>query len=532
MDTRRAVELLTKRQREVLELIALERTNFEIAQHLGISLDGAKWHVREVLARLDVGSREDAAVIWRRDRSSKARVLAVLAGAAKLASGRAALAVAAGIVAVATAAGLMYLVVGDDDPPVAPEAPPTSSPTVPTAPLTELAPHSGIPIVDEVIDLVNEGDLVAFRRLMKEFPEPCTTKQRGVGSPPACPAGAPDGTLVDTFRAVASERIDPGPDLDQVLANVVPTSTRLYVVLQTTFDRFPETLPPSRYEVVVLQPQPASGPSGAIYFLDDTGIVGLYAGDVLRVLAHLDDAQPADWIIAPPTAVQLNSDKDLYVLGRDGDARFDVALPPVCAGKPLAIRLYGYPDPGVPGGIQAIREPGILDEVRTVADPSGRTNVSFPLPATASTPIHVRPGVLAPCLAEIAVQGEFQLALLAPQEDAEVATFELLGEFLDQPNQFSGTIGAFLGGELTAAVDGVACTTVSLVDSALRNPRGNVVFRVGATGQPAQCRAPGHVVTFLMSGRGGGTAPLFEKPVYVPGVIQLIRNFAPEPITN
>ncbi|OAI43766.1 hypothetical protein AYO38_02525 [bacterium SCGC AG-212-C10] len=65
---------LTSRQREVLDLIAQGRTNAEIATRLGISLDGAKWHVREILGRLEVDSREEAAAIWRADRSPIGRI--------------------------------------------------------------------------------------------------------------------------------------------------------------------------------------------------------------------------------------------------------------------------------------------------------------------------------------------------------------------------------------------------------------------------------------------------------------------------
>ena len=42
----------TPRQREVLTLLARGRTNREIAEELGISLDGAKWHVSEIITRL------------------------------------------------------------------------------------------------------------------------------------------------------------------------------------------------------------------------------------------------------------------------------------------------------------------------------------------------------------------------------------------------------------------------------------------------------------------------------------------------
>jgi len=65
---------LTGRQREVIELLALGYSNAEIAESLDISLDGAKWHVGEILARLDVGSRKEAADWWLNRRQRRLRL--------------------------------------------------------------------------------------------------------------------------------------------------------------------------------------------------------------------------------------------------------------------------------------------------------------------------------------------------------------------------------------------------------------------------------------------------------------------------
>lgn len=53
-----------ERQREVLRLIARGHTNPEIADRLGITLDGAKWHVSELLGKLGLESREELADFW------------------------------------------------------------------------------------------------------------------------------------------------------------------------------------------------------------------------------------------------------------------------------------------------------------------------------------------------------------------------------------------------------------------------------------------------------------------------------------
>ncbi len=54
------------RQREVLSLLAKGKSNQEVADVLGISLDGAKWHVSQILGELQAADRQEAADYWRR----------------------------------------------------------------------------------------------------------------------------------------------------------------------------------------------------------------------------------------------------------------------------------------------------------------------------------------------------------------------------------------------------------------------------------------------------------------------------------
>ena len=70
----------TPRQREVLDLLVRGNTNSEIAQRLGISLDGAKWHVSEIITRLGVDSRDEAAEYWRHHNGMRMRFSRVMAG--------------------------------------------------------------------------------------------------------------------------------------------------------------------------------------------------------------------------------------------------------------------------------------------------------------------------------------------------------------------------------------------------------------------------------------------------------------------
>lgn len=56
---------LTARQEDVLRLMAEGATNGQIAERLGLSLEGAKWHIREIFGRLGVDSREEAVAVWK-----------------------------------------------------------------------------------------------------------------------------------------------------------------------------------------------------------------------------------------------------------------------------------------------------------------------------------------------------------------------------------------------------------------------------------------------------------------------------------
>lgn len=55
-----AAPVLSRREREVLMLLAEGLSNKEIARQLGISLDTAKFHVGRVIDKLDATGRTDA----------------------------------------------------------------------------------------------------------------------------------------------------------------------------------------------------------------------------------------------------------------------------------------------------------------------------------------------------------------------------------------------------------------------------------------------------------------------------------------
>ncbi len=70
-------DILTPRQWEVLEHVREGMTNEQIARRLGISRDGAKFHVSEIITKLGVRSRREAAT-WRSERDRAGAPTAML----------------------------------------------------------------------------------------------------------------------------------------------------------------------------------------------------------------------------------------------------------------------------------------------------------------------------------------------------------------------------------------------------------------------------------------------------------------------
>lgn len=143
---------LTPRQREVLDLMARGATNGEIAERLGLSLDGAKWHVREIFARLGVDTREEAVAVWRQRRRAWMPMLPL----APLGVGGG-LATVAGVVVLAVAAGVFGA--GDSPPPAfTPAAPSTASPTATSPGRFELQVTPVVALPQPALEEVRAGD--------------------------------------------------------------------------------------------------------------------------------------------------------------------------------------------------------------------------------------------------------------------------------------------------------------------------------------------------------------------------------------
>lgn len=205
-DVRRRIEL-TGRQREVIELVARGYTNAEIGAALGISLDGAKWHVSEIIGKLAVSTREEAADYWRSRNAAGARFSRALHGLFAVGTIRWA-AIGAGAVAGGVAVVFIVSAIGGggDEPSLAPLPSPTtatetvtgSSPTVATQ-VPEATPGTPAPGDTESIEFaayfLHGEDLVPTYR---EVPSTAAVGRAALEALFAGPGDDEEGIGLDT----------------------------------------------------------------------------------------------------------------------------------------------------------------------------------------------------------------------------------------------------------------------------------------------------------------------------------------------
>lgn len=197
----------TKRQREVLDLLARERTNAQVAEALGVSLAGAKWHVSEVLSILGVSSREEAAEYWRQERALHRRagrmVRAISASLFSLKT----VAATTGLAACVGGAAVIFAIPGlagtDSATPAAIAETPPENPA--DLQYIELA-HTGFPNGEVVTLYGSLGDTLCFKTVRSSAPN-----LFGVG----CygPRNAFDGALLMGFGSEGFHgAVQPGTD--------------------------------------------------------------------------------------------------------------------------------------------------------------------------------------------------------------------------------------------------------------------------------------------------------------------------------
>ncbi len=288
---------LTSRQEEVLGLIEKGRTNFEIAEALGISLEGAKYHVREIMARLGAGSREEAVALWqagrrRRHLGHASWLRGVFVGISLRWAGVAVTGTMAAVAAVATVAlvargGSPNLGMEPNASPTPTQAAPTIatelSPTFPPANTPTRAPQvgpypigtrTGDAVLDAVIAAVEAGDANTLFGLIHYVPIACDDPNAGPVQPPGtfqCPNGEPDGTEIPALVAEGTDgwTLPEGdPEIPGLLADFMPADPRLYAIAGSPLGW--EDVPPAAGLSVT--PHTLVFATGQALIVDDVGV--------------------------------------------------------------------------------------------------------------------------------------------------------------------------------------------------------------------------------------------------------------------
>lgn len=244
-----AIRRLTPRQREVIELLARGYTNPQIGEALGISLDGAKWHVAEIMSRLGASSREEAASQWRQYNrwparmQRAARVLLPVAMWARWATAAAGVGVVSAIAIVIVVA----MSSGSGDPARARNGPRGNlgTPAASSSPSSDTSIESAVTRLDAInpqwsqfIHAVDSNDVDSVLGFMGWQQHPCTPSQNRIGDSPECSAlGLANGSTTLMFPAgsapLPTGKVDPAQVFEDVSWNV---RSGLRATFQTLLD--------------------------------------------------------------------------------------------------------------------------------------------------------------------------------------------------------------------------------------------------------------------------------------------------------
>lgn len=255
--------LLTPREQEVLDLLREQLSNEEIAARLDVSVAGVKYHVSEILGKLGLENRHDAAR-WAERAAAERRpwwagAFAPLAALWRklpgLAAAGNAIAFAAGAVVLAAVgglAGLLILTRGDGD---------------------------GSPEVDElgvILDAIASADPAALEPLIRLGSTPCLRGEPDRPIPsevePLCLEGEPTGTLIDTFWVASCVGL--APERSTVAGRAEWIVDQELESLYGVYEPQPNALPSAQFVAVYERQAVPEHKSGFAVFVDSGWMIG------------------------------------------------------------------------------------------------------------------------------------------------------------------------------------------------------------------------------------------------------------------
>ena len=187
------------------------------------------------------------------------------------------------------------------------ELTPTLVPATPTPAPSPTPRRTSIAEVDAVLDAIFSGDAEAVAALIGYTTIPCVTEVTGLGGPPLCLPGEPDGTLVEVFSKAQCEGYYVRPDrMAGTLSHLSSLDKELYGVYRSP----PLEWPGGDYVVIVSAVvTPEEGEpwvSGSGIFIEDDRIVAVYSG-----CAQTPDQVVENWKLTDVVLQPLSSPNGL-----------------------------------------------------------------------------------------------------------------------------------------------------------------------------------------------------------------------------
>src|SRR5688572_26490320 len=282
--------IFTPAEQRVLQGLKRGHTYQQIADELGLSYDTVKYHVSNMPSKAQVERRDELVAFAGQPglRWSALPTSLMWAGGA---------AAAAAFVRFAV---LVLVNRGGEDDPAAVDATATAQ-----ASATPTIPASGVPIVDEFIKVALGGDLTKLEPLIDYQPVPCSSNQQGIGAPPPCPAGSPDGTPVLAVLSASCE----GSYITEsgmvgLLADWELGFDGVYSASTVPPDSEDALYGPATYAVVLTFKQWADGSPvvepkpGMRFLLSEEGVLGFGTG--CGASARSVSARYPNYLIPPP----------------------------------------------------------------------------------------------------------------------------------------------------------------------------------------------------------------------------------------
>jgi hypothetical protein len=159
---------------------------------------------------------------------------------------------------------------------------------------------TGDPATDRLIRAVVDGDIRAIASSFELLPEPCATNPQGVGSPPKCPPGVPDGGEVLMARVMACERayLSTPADFEALLKPLLRFPHTLYAVYATDGAFRFDFVPTGKLAIVTAE-GPGRGEWAQTWFVSEGRFTGALLGCGESAARAVAGVAPGAFLIPP-----------------------------------------------------------------------------------------------------------------------------------------------------------------------------------------------------------------------------------------